>query len=387
MNMATKQQVLRVHLKEWLACKDNKEKRGELNRHLAKAVQIHIKSVPRSMKNLQLASVYKPKSKPGRERFYGTSVDAAIYTLWESMDFPCAEVMQPMIADYVESFIRNQEWVHGSEATDRLSMVSVGTLKRRLTGLRIKHHKQRGYSSTKPNTMQLLIPIRKSHTWVGLAPGYGQTDTVAHCGDYLGGDFIYSLGIVDYSTYWSEYGAQWNKGMMPTRETLELVVPRFPFPIVELHPDTGSEFINNHVYGWTKTRGITMTRSEPNKKNDNMCIEERNNTLARRHLGYVRLATINCLPLAQEILKTACVIHNHFRPVRRMITKERTGATWRRTIERKALTPYERVLRSTNISATLKEKLRAEHQALDPLSLQRKLATLKAELYQKIIKK
>jgi hypothetical protein len=341
MNMATKQQVLKAHLKEWLACKDNKEKRGELNKQLAKAVKIHIKSVPRSMKNLQLASIFRPKQKPGRERFYDTAVDAAIYTVWESMDFPCAEVMQPVISDYVESFIKNQEWVHSGEATDRLTMVSVGTLKRRLTNLRIKHNTLRGYSTTKPNTMQLLIPIRKSHTWMGLPPGHGQTDTVAHCGDFLGGDFIYSLGIVDYSTYWTEYSAQWNKGMLPTRETLERIVPRFPFPIVELHPDTGSEFINIIIYGWTQGNNIAMTRSEPNKKNDNMYIEERNNTLSRRHLGYFRLDKIEYLPLVQEILRTACIIHNHFRPVRRMINKERVGAKWKRTTEKKALTPYE----------------------------------------------
>jgi len=387
MNMATKQEVLKAHLKEWLACKDNRVKRGELNKQLAKAVQIHIKSVARAMKSLQLASVYKPKRKPGRERFYDNSVDVAIYTVWESMDFPCAEVMKPVLADYVESFIRNKEWVHGSEATTKLHLISVGTLKRRLTSLSIKHNTLRGYSTTKPNTIQLLIPIKKSHTWVGLKPGHGQMDTVAHCGDLLAGDFIYSLGMVDYNTYWTEYDAQWNKGMLATRETIANLVSQFPFIMVELHPDTGSEFINIMVYEWTKENDIAMTRSEPNKKNDNMCIEERNNTLARRHLGYVRLDKIEYLPLAQEILRTACLIHNHFRPVRRMITKERVGAKWKREIEKVSLTPYERVLLSLDVSKAAKEKLRAEHQELDPLSLQRKLAKLKQELYQKINKK
>ena len=266
-------------------------------------------------------------------------------------------------------------------------MVSIGTLKRRLTNLSIKHNTRRGYRTTKPNTRQLLIPIRKSHTWVGLPPGHGQMDTVAHCGDFLGGDFIYSLGIVDYSTYWTEYSAQWSKGMLPTRETLERIVPRFPFPIVELHPDTGSEFINWMVYEWTQDNNIAMTRSEPNKKNNNMYIEERNNTLARKHLSYIRLDKIEYLPLAQELLRTACLIHNHLRPVRRMIHKERVGAKWKRTTEKKALTPYERVLLSPDVSDEIKEKLRVEYQELDPLSQQRKLARLKIELYQKINKR
>lgn len=385
--MGTKHEVLAEHLQEWLDSKGDKVKRGELTTELAKATKMHPKSIGRSMKTLQLRSNNRPAQKRGRARYYDKAVDAAIYELWECMEFPCAETMHPMLNEYIKSYVRNKRWKHGDEVTGKLNAISLGTLKNRVSTLRTKENTLRGYSTTKPSAVQLLIPIRKSHTWYGLPPGYGQTDTVVHCGDLLSGDLVYSLGIVDYATYWSEYAAQWNKGQGATTDSVEKLIARFPFRMIELHPDTGSEFINNHLYRWTQDNDIAMTRSEPYKKNDNMCIEERNNSIPRRHLGYVRLDDQSLVTLADEILRIACTIHNHFRPVRRMVKKVRVGAKWLRTYEKVAKTPYVRVVDSKDVATVDKDKLRAIHAKLDPLGLQTKLATLKLELERKSLRK
>ncbi len=387
MNMATKHEVLAEHLEEWLSAKRNKAKRGKLTTELAKATKMHPKSIGRSMRTLQLRSSKKPPKKRGRPRYYDKAVDAALYQVWECMEYPCAETMHPMIGTYIKSCQDNQHWKHGDEATGKLHALSLGTLKNRVRTLRTRENTLRGYSTTKPSAVQLLIPIRKSNTWTGLPPGYAQTDTVVHCGDLLSGDIIYSLGIVDFATYWSEYTAQWNKGQEATRESIAAVVARLPFRLFELHPDTGNEFINNHVYRWTQNNGITMTRSEPYKKNDNMCIEERNNSIARRHLGYVRLADQSLVELAREILRVACLIHNHFRPIRRMMSKTRVGAKWHRVYEKVAKTAYGRVLEQTAVSHKAKAALKATHAALDPLKLQTELARLKQELERKLLRK
>ena len=384
--MATKHEVLQAHLKEWLTCKKDPKKRGALTKELAKTTQMHQKSIGRSMRTLQMRSKRKPSQKRGRKRYYDKQVDDALYELWKYMEFPCAETMHPMLGVYIDSAIKNKQWKHEDEVTGKVYVVSLGTLKNRVGTLRHKEQNIRGYSSTKPSSVQILIPIRKSHTWVGLPPGYGQTDTVVHCGDRLSGDLVYSLGIVDFATYWTEYTAQWNKGQIATQESIETLVARFPFLTIELHPDTGTEFINHHLYLWTQEHNIKMTRSEPNKKNDNMCIEERNNSIPRRHIGYVRLDDVSLLSLVSEILRVACVIHNHFRPVRRMMNKVRVGAKWQRTFEKVAQTPYDRTLTSDAVSETDKTKLRVMHATLDPLSLQTELATLKESLKKKLSK-
>ncbi len=386
MNMATKHEVLKEYLQEWLQAKGDKVKRGTLTAELAKTTKMHPKSIGRTMRTIQLQSNLKPAKRRGRARYYDKAIDAGIYQLWECMEYPCAETMHPMIGTYLDSYLRHDQWSLGDEVSGKLRSISLGTLKNRVSDLRTKENSLRGYSTTKPSSVQLLVPIRKSHTWYGLAPGYTQTDTVVHCGDLLSGDLIYSLGIVDFNTYWAEYTTQWNKGQEATRFSIETLVERFPFAIKELHPDTGSEFINNHLYRWTQTNGIAMTRSEPYKKNDNMCIEERNNSVARRHLGYVRLDDQSLVSLTSEILKIACLIHNHFRPVRRMITKVRVGAKWQRTYEKVAKTPCQRVLENDAVSKEDKTLLRSAHDGLDPLDLQLQLAILKRELDQKLQK-
>jgi len=174
--------------------------------------------------------------------------------------------------------------------------------------------------------------------------------------------------------------------MIVTLESLKIIRKRLPFELRELHPDTGNEFINYHVHNWATKEKINITRSEPYKKNDNMCIEERNNSIARKHLGYVRMDDISLITTSREILRVACLLHNHFRPVRRVVSKIREGAKWKRKFEKVAKTPYERVLEHDKVSNKDKEELREAHTELNPLALKKELDILKTNLSREIEK-
>lgn len=377
--MATKHTVLQAHVQKWLACKGDRERRGVLTKYLASTLSMHTKSIGRSMKRIQVADTRKQK-KRGRSTYYGKDVDAALSTIWEEMDYPCAENMHSMVSEYVLYFQKEKSWKHTDITTSKLRAMSVGTMKKRIGLFRKKKGFGKGRSVTVSSPLKGMIPIRKSHTWTNLPPGYVQTDSVVHCGDFLTDDVVYSVGCVDFATYWSEYTTQWNKGRVATCESLKVLRERFPFQLLELHPDTGNEFINYHVHAWATGEGIAMTRSEPYKKNDNMCIEERNGNIVRKHLGYVRIDDVSVVTLTQELLRVACMLHNHFRPVRRMVSKTRNGSKWKRTFEKTAKTPYQRVLEHSSVSEKDKEKLCKEHLALNPLALKRELDILKNEL-------
>ena len=379
MNMVIKHKVLQANLYTWLACKGNKKKRGEITRQISKLLSIHEKSVSRAMKRLQLQDT-RIVVKRGRSIYYGKDVDAALYQLWEEMEYPCAENMYSIINEYIGHFRDNNKWMFSDTTTGKLCAMSMGTLKLRISYFREKYNKTHGRSATVSSPLKGMIPIRKSHTWAQLPPGYVQTDSVVHCGDILTGDVVDSVGCVDFATYWNEYTAQWNKGKVTTLESLKDIRARFPFELKEIHPDTGNEFINYHVYGWAQEENIAMTRSEPYKKNDNMCIEERNNSISRKHLGYIRMDDQKLVVIAQKILLTASMLHNHFRPVRRMVSKVRVDTQWKRTFEKVSKTPYQRVLENTNINKETKERLVTVHENLNPLELKRKLDTLKKEL-------
>lgn len=381
--MTIKHKVLQAHLKEWLACRGNKVARGILTTQLAELLRMHKKSIPRAMKRLQMKRRAQIR-RQGRPVLYGADVTAALVKVWEAMECPCAELMTPTAIDtYVAYFMEEHDWQFSVQTTHMLLMMSEGTKKSRIRSFRRTRGLLRGRTATVSSPLKGIIPIRKSHTWADLGVGYVQTDTVVHCGDMLTGDVVYSIGCVDVATYWSVYTAQWNKGQEATRASLETLRGYMPFPVRELHPDTGNEFINYHVYGWAKQEGIAMTRSEPSKKNDNMCIEERNDTVARRHLGYERMDDVSLVPYASEVLRISCLLNNHFRPVRRMVSKVRIGARWKRTFEKRAKTPYERVLERDDVSDEDKENLRAVHATQNPLALKRELDRLKEVLRKK----
>jgi len=384
--MGTKREVLKANLKEWLLTKPYSNERKEMTKHLAGTLKIHPRSVGRAMTREQMRDTGNAKG-AGRPKKYTPEVDASVRLIFDEMGQPCAENMRPQIPTYIHWLKLEERWPYQEQTTLLVTQMSLGSLKSRISQFRTKDQTRRGYSATVPSTLHTLIPIRKSHTWVGLPPGHTQMDTVVHCGDRLTSDVIYSLGMVDFATYWHEYTAQWNKGERATKESILTLIGRFPFPLHEVHPDTGTEFINDLVYRCMSDLGIEMTRSEPYKKNDNMCIEERNNTVPRRYVGYARLDDQEYIPLVCEILEVACLLHNHFRPVRRMVSKKRIGAKWHRLYERISKTPYQRVLESEQVSDALKDALRAQHELLNPLELKRRLDTLRERLQKKLLQK
>ena len=79
---------------------------------------------------------------------------------------------------------------------------------------------------------------------------------MAHCGDSLEGDFIWSLCFTDLATGWTE----------------------LPFAILGFDCDNGSEFLNHHLWRYFARRKdpVQFTRSRPYHKNDNAHVEQKN---------------------------------------------------------------------------------------------------------------
>ena len=68
-----------------------------------------------------------------------------------------------------------------------------------------------------------------------------------------------------------------------------------------LHTDSGSEFINHHLHRYCRQERIEFTRSRPNRKNDNNFTEQKNNDVVRRHVGYLRLQTVQEVALLNQL--------------------------------------------------------------------------------------
>jgi len=99
--------------------------------------------------------------------------------------------------------------------------------------------------------------------------------------------------MIDVATGWSERVALLGRSYLVMQDAFERIMARLPFPVREIHPDNGSEFLNHHLlrYFGQKLKGAKLTRSRPWQKNDNRFVEQKNDTLVRAYLGHERLDT------------------------------------------------------------------------------------------------
>ena len=382
MKMETKQEVFTRFKKEYRQAKTIKGGRKTLTKIIdvvKNVTGMGRKSIIRAFNRLQIKDSYRTEQR-GRPLYYTPDVTIALKDIWEAGGEVCGELLHPVIAEYVFILQRDQMWKHGDVATGKLLSMSLGTTKNQVGNFLKARRKGHGISSTSPSQLKHIIPIFHGD-WNEKFPGCGQVDTVVHCGHTLLGDMVFTLNYIDVSTLWDILQAQWNKGQTATQESLSYIKSTLPWKILEVHPDTGSEFINWHMKGWCDIQKIDITRSRPNHKNDNMHVEERNGHIVRKHIGYTRLDCQETVDVLNGVYAVLCPYLNHFVASRRLIEKFEVDGKWKKKYEKVAKTPYQRVLENEHISNKVKEKLRQEHRKLNPLIMKKEIDRLKKILY------
>lgn len=108
----------------------------------------------------------------------------------------------------------------------------------------------------------------------------------------------------------------------------------FPFFILELHSDNGSEYINYTVAALQGKLRIEFTKARPRHSNDNALAESKNAAVIRKHMGYAHIPQ-PCIGLENEF----CASHlnyyvNFYRPcfsLRRLPTQKAKSAKFTAT--------------------------------------------------------
>jgi hypothetical protein len=102
--------------------------------------------------------------------------------------------------------------------------------------------------------------------WSENMPGFVEIDLVGHEGGNSSGEFCFTLTVTDIFTGWTINRSVKNKAAIWVFEALEEVIGLFPFPILGIDSDNGSEFINSHLLNYCINHEITFTRSRPGNK-------------------------------------------------------------------------------------------------------------------------
>jgi hypothetical protein len=329
------------------------------------ATGLHRKAAVRLLNRVSTKSIGK---KTGRPKLYSLEAMSALKVAWEASDRLCSKGFHPFLPELVGILKREGELTITEETELQLGMMSASTIDRFLRPLRtgLRRH---GLSTTKPGTiLKNAIPLKTFSEWSETKPGFIEVDLVAHCGESVEGFYLTTLSTVDVATGWYEPVAVWGKGQARVGGAVYDVRKRLPMPLLGIHSDNGSEFINQSLYDYCRRNHITFTRSRSYKKNDSCHVEQKNWSVVRRNIGYDHFSSKAAFKTLDDVYTLLRLYINFFQPVLKTVAKSRHGAKVYKVFDT-AKTPYQRLLESDILNEAKKRELASIYQALNPAKL------------------
>lgn len=301
--------------------------------------------------------------------------------IWAASNFLCSKRLKPFLPELIMSLKRNQEITINEHDELLLLDISAASIDRILAPAR-KGDIGKGRSTTKPGTLlKHQIPVRTFADWNEDKPGFLQVDLVAHCGDSARGEYVNSLDMTDVCTGWTVTTAFMGKSERFCVTAIEEITPLFPFDILGIDSDNGSEFINFHLVKYCIEHKITFTRGRPYKKNDSCYVEQKNWDVIRKMIGYRRYDTEEQLRVIKRIHSLLAFHQNYFQPSQKLISKTRVGARVTKKYD-VAKTPAQRMLARDDTPEDIKTRLKDTFEQLNPAALLRNINDLVEALYQ-----
>lgn len=381
MNIDERRKYLRRMKKRYAQA--TRKEQGWLLDEMEAVTELHRRSLIRLMNG----SLERKARGRQRGRTYGQEVDNALRVIAESWDYICAERLTPNLVWMAEHLERHDELETSPLLLEQLECISVSTVGRRLAVIRQDEPRLPRRGPKQANRLTRDIPMTRI-PWHEQQPGHCETDLVHHSGPSASGEFVCTVQMIDVATSWSERVAvlgpsarprDWCRSRIVMEDTFRRMLTRLPFPVLELHPDNGSEFFNHHLLRfWKKqVQGVSLSRSRPYHKNDNRFVEQKNDTLVRAYVGYDRLDTVAQTLALKRLYDKMWLYYNLFQPVMRLTEKtviQQEGQPSR--VKRRyapAQTPFDRLCASKAITPSHRQQLEALRYQTNPRRLRQEI--------------
>jgi hypothetical protein len=331
------------------------------------------------LNNTRFVAKISKRTPHRKHKTYDHNVKSALKMIWVIMDCICGKRLAPVLKEVINRLELHQEFSVDDKTRELLLKISPSTIDRMLAEDR-KSFNPLAKARTRPGTLlKSQIPIKTFSDWNEQRPGFVEIDLVAHEGGINSGEFMQSLDVVDVCTGWTEVQAVRNKAQIWVFEAIKDIRARLPFELLGIDSDNGGEFINNQLLRYCQDQKITFTRSRSSRKNDNCFVEQKNYSVVRRAVGYLRYDSEQELKLLNELYSNLRLYTNYFQPVMKMVEKQRLGSKVKKKYDR-ARTPYERVMESKEVSKEKKKGLREEYERVNPAQIKREITRLQNEL-------
>ncbi|MCI0549840.1 MAG: transposase family protein [Anaerolineae bacterium] len=362
----------KMRIRYWQA--ESKSAKSALLDEMQNVTSLHRKSLIRLIKG-DLAR--KPRRKQ-RGKMYGAEIQSVVEQIAHSLDYPCAERLQPNLVWMANHLAAHAEIELNADIQTKLTTISVSTVRRLLppsqrAAGRIAHSKRQPKGSY---AQRQTIPMRHI-PWHESVPGHFEVDLVHHCGLSASGQYIHTLQMTDVATGWSECVAILGRSYLVMQDGFQRIEKRLPFPILEVHPDNGSEFLNDHLVRFWQERAqpLELSRSRPYSKNDNRFVEENNFSQVRAYVGYNRLDTVAQANLLNHLYDQLWLYHNFFQPVMRLNEKHFENGHVKRMYD-SAQTPLDRLCGTKKLTPPKQAQLQALRRSINPLQLRKNIQDL-----------
>jgi transposase InsO family protein len=308
-------------------------------------------------KKLKVVVTHKTKSKRVYPVVYGKDVLVVLEPIWKAFNYQCGKLLAPFLHANIDSIVSDPRLKCEEKVISKLRRISASTIDRLLKKTKATI-KAKGTSGTKPakGHIKSQIPVMSHFECKEQGPGVWQLDLVQHDGGSASGEFCYTLTITEVNTPWTVHYALKNKAFKWVFEALNHALSVLPLPVLILHPDNGSEFINYALLAWCKEKGIALRRSRSNKKNDNCFVEQKNYASVRKIVGYARFSGEKGVKALQDVYNHYDKLLNFFYPCQKLISKERIGSKVTKKYD-KPRSPFDRVIASSGLAQETKNRL------------------------------
>jgi hypothetical protein len=260
------------------------------------------------------------------------------------------------------------------ELLEQLGHISASTVQRILDRLQQDERRLPRKGPERAHQVIREVPMKRI-PWDERQPGHFEVDLVHHCGPSASGEYMHTVQMIDVATGWSERVAVLGRSYLVMEAAFRRCVTRLPFPVIEIHPDNGSEFFNHHLIRFWKDAvcGVQLSRSRPYHKDDNRFVEQKNFSLVRAYLGYDRFDAVAQVLAANTLYDKMWIYYNLFQPVMHTAEKILVPTEGQPTrVKRRydqAQTPFDRLCATSAISPSCREELERLRDQTNPRRL------------------
>ena len=226
------------------------------------------RSYARSTLRAKVAQGRGPVHRP-RASVYKGAVLPALTEFWHLSDRLCGKRLVPFLQRIIPFLETRGQLDLAPAVCGLLLRMSPATCDRLLQDVRTK---EEPWEHPHPRPGMLLlrqVPVQTAAEWDPPRPGFVAVDLVTHEGSVTGGEDAFLLDVTDVATGWTETRAVRNKSQGHVFDALRGIRSSFPFPLLGIHSEYGTEFMNGHLLRYCHQEDITKARSRPYRKNDN----------------------------------------------------------------------------------------------------------------------